>query len=143
MSLKVPQFHSSEHSIHHNLWKGKKVEALVLLTEKDTLQSFEFLDKVFRSVDKSFEKEVQWMKIEEGQSFHLGPLLAKNSFRLVFFFGVSPQQLGMGVQMNFFQSLSLGQVRLVFLPQVASFENNKTLKLNLWNSLKTIYQLQG
>jgi hypothetical protein len=141
MSLKVPQFHSSEHFIHHNLCKEGNAEALVFFTENNAFQSVEFLEKVFLSVGKSFEKEVEWIKLEEGQFFHVGPLLSRNAFRSIFFFGVSPQKLGLGVQMNLFQSVSLGEALLVFFPPLASFENNKTLKLNLWNTLKSIYHV--
>jgi hypothetical protein len=142
MSLKVPQFPSIEHFDYSQLRIDLTKEILVVFSDDNTSITIEFMDKVFHSVDKNLEKEVQLLRVDPNKLFHLGRLLSNSSFQTVFFFGIQPSDMGMGIVSSLFEKIAVGQFCFVSLPSLTQVIEDKSFKIKLWNLLKIMYSVQ-
>lgn len=99
----------------------------------------ELLSKMLQAAkfDMAEDALVCWITTE--QLFSFASLRNEAGFSNALFFGVSPKQAGLNLNVQPYQPLSLGGVTYLFSASLAELQANPTLKRPLWEGMKAMF----
>ncbi|MEZ4981791.1 MAG: hypothetical protein R2769_09435 [Saprospiraceae bacterium] len=119
---------------------GKK-GCLIILEKVDSQNNnHPFLKKVLQSVDLNTDEDCFIWEKEPDESILLGPVLRNYKATTLISFGVDTQSLGFNFSLQKYQIAPLESGKILMADDLTKIEQDKNLKMMLWNSLKALFE---
>lgn len=141
MNSKLPISNIFAHKINEkrqsDLIEQVKDKAVLIFcnTELSETES-DLLTKILGAIQYDLTKDALIVSLEEKDQVHVAPLLVE-SIQLVVAFGCAPAQLQTHIADQKYKAQHLLSRKFIFSDPLAALLENKTLKMALWNALKS------
>ena len=96
----------------------------------------DLLSNILGAIQYDLSKDALIVSLEDQEQIHLAPLLAE-SIQLVVVFGCSPAQLQTHISDQKYKAQHLLSRKFIFSDHLTALLENKSLKMALWNALKS------
>jgi hypothetical protein len=117
---------------------GKK-KVFIAMADKQTKPLMEFLEKVFQSVHINLHEDTHFVEIPEGSKFWFSQVANKIEIEKAFFFGVTPVQAGLNLDLKKYKPVLLSGVNYLMADAVETIQKTQSLKKELWESMKSVF----
>lgn len=99
----------------------------------------ELLSKMLQAAKFDMAEDALVCWITNEQPFSFASLRNEAGFSNALYFGVSPKQAGLNLNVQPYQPLSLGGVTYLFSASLAELQANPALKRPLWEGMKAMF----
>jgi hypothetical protein len=123
---------------------GNAKGLLVVIFEDNTRpELLPFLEKILSAVQYDLTQDAQLLKITDKTVFSLMSLdnEAKNGIQQAIFFGQTPKQVGLNLNIQKYQPLPVAGKNILFADNLAIIHDDNNLKKSLWMSLKAMFEV--
>ena len=125
--------------------EGKNAKGLLVVIFEDETRPelLPFLSKILSAVQYDLTQDAQLLKITDKTVFSLMSLNneAKDGIQQVIFFGQTPKQVGLNLNIQKYQPLSVAGKNILFADDLAVIHDDSNLKKSLWMSLKAMFEV--
>ena len=124
---------------------GKNAKHIVLLVSNDTApflpdDELSFLTNIL-SACKLSQADVAIVNVHSIDKEEVESLIEPLAPKHVLLFGITPLSIDLPINFPQFQLQAFNKRTYLYSPDLKTLENNKDLKLKLWNNLKTLFGL--
>ena len=103
--------------------------------------SKELLAKMLQAAGFDISEDALVFWVATSQPFSFTALRNESGFSNALFFGVSPKQAGLMLNVKPYEPLTLGEVSYLFSASLADILANPTLKRPLWEGMKAMFKV--
>ena len=108
---------------------------------EETAEAKELLLKMLQAAKFDMAEDALVCWLPAGQPFSFSSLRNQAGFSNAMFFGISPKQAGMNLNLQPYQPLSLGGVNYLFSASLTEILANPALKRPLWEGMKGMFRV--
>ena len=117
--------------------RNPKVLLAVYKEEDNTDSNLELLKKILGAVKFDFNDDVLLLPLTKKDQIKFQDVQNLKNLKYVFFFGISPIQLGLNFRQNKYQLLDFEAYKFLQTDSLEQIAKNTQLKGFLWNCLKS------
>jgi hypothetical protein len=139
-SLQLVQTPELEDMSERFMGNGKKGYFIILKKGVNQNNNHSFLKKVLQSVDLNTDEDCFIWEKEPDESVLMGPVLRNHKATTLISFGVAVENLGFNFSLQKYQIATLESGKIMLADDLDKIEQDKNLKMLLWNSLKTLFE---
>lgn len=120
-----------------------KIFIAVMGSDKDIISGDErtLLQKILAAVKLS-EEDVFIAALNATEPIAFNNFISLNKFEKLFFFGITPAQLGWHIEMLPYQKMRFMEKDILFVESLDVIKTNEQSKKKLWAQLQTIFSLK-
>ncbi len=112
---------------------------VVTAAEPDAPDAQPFLSKILAAAQLNLAQDALLVEIPADRPFALLPALKSKQPAHVLVFGLSPESLGLALQIALYQPFTFYDSTFCFADKLSLLEPDKTRKAQLWRALQTMF----
>lgn len=127
--------------LQQTVGENEKGLLVVIFEEETRTELVPFLTKILGAVQYDLARDAQTIKITNKTVFSLMNLCnhLDKEVNQVLFFGQSPKQVGLNLNVQKYQSVVIGGKKILFADDLAVIHDDTELKKALWGSLQAMF----
>jgi hypothetical protein len=112
---------------------------IVAAQEAESATMQDFLAKILLAVQRDLQQDAFFYEVDANDSLQLATAFQVSRPEQILVFGLRPEQIGLRVQVQAYQSFDFQGVRWLFADPLGVLEPDKTKKGLLWTALKGMF----
>ena len=122
-------------------FKGKNLQKTLLFLGKNSQseKQIQFLEKIISAIKFDLLEDTLIYNINQDQPVGFNTICQNYEIEKVIFFDVTPQSLGLHLQIPKYQPTNWSNFKLLYADSLSKISIDQRLKGNLWNALKAMF----
>lgn len=128
--------------LQQSIGENNKGLLVVIFEEETRTELLPFLTKILGAVKYDLSQDAQVIKITDETAFSLMSLChkSKKEVKNVIFFGQNPKQVGLNLNVQKYQPLTINDQTFLFADDLGAVHDDVALKKMLWSCLQKIFK---